>query len=114
MRGESGRLIENVIQHSAPINPGNSGGPLVNTHCQIIGINTAIIAFTQGIGFAVPSSKVKDFFEEVLTHGKVRRRMLGIIGTAVRIPRSVMLDCDLISDAGVEIMDVRTRQRCKQ
>src|SRR5829696_4517884 len=56
IRGESGRLIENVIQTDAAINPGNSGGPLANASARVVGINTAIIGGAQGIGFAVPVS----------------------------------------------------------
>lgn len=56
IRSISGRLIENIIQHTASLNPGSSGGPLVNTRGQVVGINTAIIAATQGIGFAIPSN----------------------------------------------------------
>ena len=51
LRSQDGRLIENIIQHTAPLNPGNSGGPLVNSRGQVVGINTAIIAMAQGIGF---------------------------------------------------------------
>src|SRR5438445_8840049 len=54
MRSEQGRLIENVVQHTAPLNPGNSGGPLVDSRSRVVGINTAIIAWAQGLGFAVP------------------------------------------------------------
>src|SRR3970040_2332055 len=53
MRARDGRLIENVIQHAAPINPGNSGGPLVDSRGFVVGINTAIIAMAQGLGFAL-------------------------------------------------------------
>src|SRR5208337_2880487 len=52
LRSRQGRLIENIIQHTAPLNPGNSGGPLVDSRGRIIGINTAIIMMAQGIGFS--------------------------------------------------------------
>ena len=107
MRGESGRLIENVIQHSAPINPGNSGGPLVDTRHQVIGINTSIIAYTQGIGFAVPSNTVRWFFDQVLEHGKVNRRLLGITAATVKLSRHDIVNCDLLTSTAVEVMDIQ-------
>jgi S1-C subfamily serine protease len=55
MRGEDGRVIENIVQHSARLNPGNSGGPLVDSRKRVVGINTAIVAMGQGLGFAVPA-----------------------------------------------------------
>ncbi len=76
MRGQDGRLIDNVIQHTAPINPGNSGGPLVNSFGHLLGLNTAMIAFAQGIGFAIPSSTVRWIYDEIVNHGRVRRRYL--------------------------------------
>lgn len=109
MRAGDGRLIDNVIQHAAPINPGNSGGPLVDTRGRVVGVNTAIIAFAQGIGFAVPSNTVQWVTSEFLTHRRVRRRQLGIMGTVVQLARSVVLDLDLISDTAVQIMDVDTK-----
>ncbi len=78
MRAKDGRLIENVIQHAAPINPGNSGGPLVDSRGRVVGINTAILAFSQGLGFAIPSGTAEWVLGEVLAHGHVRRRQLGI------------------------------------
>ncbi len=106
MRSESGRLIENVIQHAAPINPGNSGGPLVDTRCRVVGINTAIIAFTQGLGFAVPSNTVRSVADELLNHGRVRRRQLGIVGAVSRVDRDPIIQFDLFSDTAVEVVDV--------
>lgn len=106
MRGRDGRLIENIIQHSAPINPGNSGGPLVDSRGRVVGVNTAIIAFAQGLGFAVPSSTSKWVVGEILSHGHVRRRQLGIVAKTVHLPRSVVRALDLLADQAVEVMDV--------
>ena len=69
---------ENFIQTDASINPGNSGGPLFNMQGEIIGINTAIINFAQGIGFAIPSNMVTQVMHQLLTRGKVVRAWLGV------------------------------------
>ncbi len=69
---------ENFLQTDASINPGNSGGPLFNMHGEVIGINTAIINFAQGIGFAIPSNMAKQVMEQLLTSGKVVRGWLGV------------------------------------
>ena len=79
MRARDGRLIENIVQHAAPINPGNSGGPLVDSRGLVVGINTAIIAMAQGLGFAIPSNTAEWVLQEMLSHGRVRRRQLGIV-----------------------------------
>jgi S1-C subfamily serine protease len=106
MRGRDGRLIENVVQHAAPINPGNSGGPLVDSRGQVVGVNTAIIAFAQGLGFAVPSNTAEWVAGEILSHGKVRRRTFGIAAGWRRLPRQLVRELDLLSDQVVEVMDV--------
>jgi len=69
---------ENFIQTDASINPGNSGGPLFNLHGDVIGINTAIINFAQGIGFAIPSNMAKQVMDQLVTRGKVVRGWLGV------------------------------------
>lgn len=69
---------ENFIQTDASINPGNSGGPLFNLHGEVIGINTAIINFAQGIGFAIPSNMAKQVVTQLLTKGRVVRAWLGV------------------------------------
>ena len=69
---------ENFIQTDASINPGNSGGPLFNLRGEVIGINTAIINFAQGIGFAIPSNMAKQVIEQLLAKGKVIRGWLGV------------------------------------
>ena len=106
MRSGDGRLIENVVQHAAPINPGNSGGPLVDTRGRVVGVNTAIIPGAQGIGFAVPSATVRWIIGEILAHGHVRRRQLGITATTARISRGFLRELDLLSDQAVEVISV--------
>jgi serine protease Do len=69
---------EQYIQTSAQINPGNSGGPLLNLYGEVVGINTAIIAKAQGIGFAIPSNMIKELLPELVRKGHVERGYLGI------------------------------------
>ena len=69
---------ENFIQTDASINPGNSGGPLVNLRGEVIGINTAIVATGQGIGFAIPANMVRRITSQLIERGKVTRGWLGV------------------------------------
>jgi Do/DeqQ family serine protease len=69
---------ENFIQTDASINPGNSGGPLLNIHGEVIGINTAIVAAGQGIGFAIPIAMAKPVFTQILQKGSVSRGYMGV------------------------------------
>ena len=69
----NGRLIEGVIQHTAPLNPGNSGGALLDSRGLVVGINTAIIAMAQNLGFAIPVATAQWVLTELLTRGRVRR-----------------------------------------
>lgn len=85
---------ENFIQTDASINPGNSGGPLFDLRGDIIGINTAIINFAQGIGFAIPSNMAKQVMNQLIAKGKVVRAWLGV-GLQPLTP-------DLASKFGVE------------
>jgi serine protease Do len=69
---------DNFIQTDASINPGNSGGPLFNLRGEVIGINTAIINFAQGIGFAIPSNMAKQVLQQLVEQGRVVRGWLGV------------------------------------
>lgn len=70
--------IENFIQTDASINPGNSGGPLLNIHGEVVGINTAIVAAGQGIGFAIPTNMARPIISQLVEKGKVTRAWLGV------------------------------------
>ena len=73
------RVFHEFIQIDASINPGNSGGPLLNINGDLIGINTAIYAKAQGIGFAIPISKARKIISDLITHGEVIEAWIGII-----------------------------------
>jgi S1-C subfamily serine protease len=73
-------LIENLVQTDASINPGNSGGPLVDVKGKVIAINTAIIPYAQGIGFAIPVKSAKICADEIFVGGTAKKPWLGIVG----------------------------------
>ncbi|MFP4629325.1 MAG: DegQ family serine endoprotease [Desulfohalobiaceae bacterium] len=78
-----GRVIgagpyDNFLQTDASINPGNSGGPLLNMQGEVVGINTAIVASGQGIGFAIPSNMAKEVISQLQEYQKVKRGWLGV------------------------------------
>ncbi|MGQ0507641.1 MAG: trypsin-like peptidase domain-containing protein [Myxococcaceae bacterium] len=72
------RVFNDFVQTDASINPGNSGGPLLNIDGEIIGINSAIFASAQGIGFAIPADKVRRIVTELTQYGKVRPAWVGL------------------------------------
>lgn len=104
LRGRDGRLIEGVIQHTAPLNPGNSGGPLVDSRGRVVGINTAIIAAAQGIGFAVPASTAEWVVSEILAYGRVRRAYLGVAGRTRKLDRRLVRTLALPAESALEIV----------
>ena len=94
-RGLSIATYEDFIQTDAEINPGNSGGPLLDLSGRVVGINTAVAMnadVSNGLGFAIPVSMVRDVIEDLRREGKVVRGYLGIL------PRS--LDRQLVREAG--------------
>lgn len=107
MRGRDGRLIESIVQHSAPLNPGNSGGPLLDSHGAVVAINTAIIPMGQGLGFAVPGNTARWVIGEMIAHGRVRRAHLGITAAVVPLSRQTARELDLVNDRGVEVVGVQ-------
>jgi S1-C subfamily serine protease len=104
LRAGDGRLIEGIVQHTAPLNPGNSGGPLVDARAEVVGINTAIISAAQGIGFAVPAPTAEWVISEVLAYGRVRRAFLGVAGRTRRLDRRLVRALALPSEQALEIV----------
>ncbi len=87
--GPGGDVFEGLVQTDAAINPGNSGGPLVNASGEVVGINTAVIPWAQGMGFAVSSRTATWVTSVLIQHGEVRRRLLGIAARSELLPRAV-------------------------
>jgi len=106
LRSTRGQLIEDIIQHTAPLNPGNSGGPLVDSAGKVIGINTAIIAYAQGIGFAVPANTAMWVASQILSHGRVRRGFLGIAARRRPLGRRMVRYHGLKSNHVVEVLSI--------
>jgi len=97
-------VIEGLIQTDAAINPGNSGGPLADLDGRVIGLNTAMIPFAQGVGFAIPSETIKRVIEQISKQGRVIRPWLGISGFDVN--RSVAKRYGLSMESGVLLAEV--------
>lgn len=103
LRGQSGRLIENIIQTDAALNPGSSGGPLMDSRGRVIGINTAIIQFAQGICFAIPVNTARWVAAALIREGKVVRGYLGIAGQPHLLPPPLVRRYKLPAPTGVMI-----------
>jgi len=102
-----GMTIDEAIQTDAAINPGNSGGPLLNSHGEVIGINTMIassVGQNAGIGFAIPINTAKAVLNDLLTLGRVRRPALGVV--TLPISPDIADDLGLASDYGLLIIRV--------
>ncbi|MEZ5957878.1 MAG: trypsin-like peptidase domain-containing protein [Hyphomonadaceae bacterium] len=106
LRGDGGRLIEDVIQTDAALNPGNSGGALIDAHGAVVGINTAIIGGAQGLCFAVPSSTAKLIIPELMRDGRVARGWLGIGGQTQELSRALVRRLGLGAESGVLVVAV--------
>lgn len=106
LRSSSGRLIENIIQTDAALNPGSSGGPLVDSRGLVVGINTAVIQFAQGICFAIPVNTVRWVVSMLISEGKVTRGYIGIAGQRVPLPVRLVRYYQLTHDTGVQVLSV--------
>jgi S1-C subfamily serine protease len=106
MRSQSGRLMENIIQTDAALNPGNSGGPLMNSHGQVIGVNTAMIPSAQGICFAIASNTAEWVAAWLMKEGRIRRAWLGIQGQTAPIHPRIARHLRLKQTHGMLILNV--------
>jgi S1-C subfamily serine protease len=97
-------VFRDLVQTDAAINPGNSGGPLIDTEGRVIAINTAIIPFAQGIGFAVPVNAARACSQDLIAHGAVMKPWLGLTG--LNITRDVAGHYELPVQKGVLVVDV--------
>src|SRR5919204_3462940 len=106
LRARSGRLIDDVIQTDAALNPGNSGGPLVSSHGEVVGINTAVIMGAQGICFAVASNTASFVLGELVRHGRVRRAYIGIAAQQFTLSRRRRHAAGLAQDSAVMVASI--------
>jgi S1-C subfamily serine protease len=106
LRATTGRLIDDVIQTDAALNPGNSGGPLVDSRGEVIGVNTAIIPFAQGICFATAIDTAKWVVEQLLRFGRVRRGYIGVGGATTPLSRRAVRFHGLAAGAGVRVESI--------
>jgi S1-C subfamily serine protease len=108
LRASSGRLIDDVIQTDAALNPGNSGGPLVSSHGEVVGINTAVIMGAQGICFAVASNTASFVLGELVRHGRVRRAHIGIAAQQFALSRRRRHAAGLTQESAVMVASIES------
>jgi len=97
-------VFEGFVQTDAAINPGNSGGPLVDVNGQVVAINTAIIPFAQGIGFAIPINIARRCSDDIVVYGRVMWPRVGVSGLSVT--REMADYYGLTVDSGVLVAEV--------
>lgn len=107
--GASSETLNDLLQTDAAINPGNSGGPLVNLAGQVVGINTAVAADAQGIGFAIPINAAKSAIDSIKKTGRIIRPYLGVryfeITPAIAKQSNLAVDHGALVQRGANLTD---------
>src|SRR5262245_37317006 len=98
-------LTEPLIQTDTPINPGNSGGPLLNRCGEVIGINTAIVAEAQNIGFSIPINLAKEVLPALLKDGRVIRPWIGFHGQLIGADLRRLLQVPLVDGLLIGVVE---------
>jgi S1-C subfamily serine protease len=106
LAGNSGKLIDDVIQTDAALNPGNSGGPLVDSRGRVIGVNTATIISAQGLCFAIAIDTAKFVAGRLIRFGKVRRSYIGLAGQNVPVLRQIVRYYGLPNKNGILVVSM--------
>lgn len=96
--------FDGFLQTDAAINPGNSGGPLLNMEGKVVGINTAIVPYAQGLGFAIPVNMARQIIDDLVVYGRVKRGWLGI--SVQSLTKEFAEAYDIKEEAGVVVGDV--------
>ncbi len=103
MRTPDGHLIDNILQSDAAMNPGNSGGPMIDTNGEVIGINTAIIPYAQGLSFSIGIDTAKEIARYLISEGKVIKAFLGLMVNEIEINPRIKNYYKLNSKKGIMI-----------
>jgi S1-C subfamily serine protease len=102
--GES--LLQGMVQTDAAINPGNSGGPLALLDGRVAGVNTAVLAAGQGLGFAIPANVAQSVGEQLRDRGRAAHPWIGITGQGEVLPEAWVRLFGLEADRGILVLDV--------
>jgi putative serine protease PepD len=109
IQAPDGSVLDDLIQTDAAINPGNSGGPLVNAAGQVVGVNTAILADAQNIGFALEIDSIRELIDDIQA-GREAQKERAVLGVATvdvsRLDESVVEQHSITSDAGAFVQTV--------
>lgn len=103
MHTPDGHLIDNILQTDTALNPGNSGGPLIDTSGDVIGINTAIIPFAQGLSFSIGIDTAREVARYLIREGRVTKAYLGVMVNEIEINPRIRSFYHLKSEKGIRI-----------